>query len=472
MVKTLTLADLIQGMGDWRPDGLDMPVQPVVDSRKAEPGSVFFALKGENVDGHAYVQNAFAKGAIAAVVDHFVSVEAAMIDLENGPLSMTLGTPLIIRVPDVLVAIQKAASFWRQQFAVRVLGITGSVGKTTTKEVIARVLARRYGVLRSAGSYNNELGLPLTILKLTSECERLVLEMGMYVQGDIRFLAGIAKPHVGIVTNVEPVHAERAGSIDNIAQAKRELVEVLPPAPEGVAILNYDDIRVREMASHTQARVFFYGLSPNADLWADEIQSLGLEGIRLCLHYGKEKLYVRVPLLGRHSAHTVLRATATALMEGLSWQEIVEGLRSPSAQLRLVATPGPKNSLVLDDTYNASPPSTLAALNLLQDLDGRKVAVLGDMLELGAYEESGHRKVGCRAAGVVDVLLTVGERARWIAEDAIACGLSAESVYVLADSEAAIETLCQILENGDVILVKGSRALKLESIVAYLSKEA
>ncbi len=471
MTKYLKLADLIEGMGGYRPVGLDLPISPVLDSREAESDAVFFAFKGENVDGHDYVLDAFERGAVAAVVERDVAVEVPVLDLREGGQHADLSTPLVIRVPDVLKSLQQAARFWRQQHDLRVVGVTGSVGKTTTKELSAWVLARRYCVLRSVGSYNNELGLPLTLLHLTDEHERLILEMGMYVRGDIRFLASLAEPHVGLVTNVEPVHAERAGSLENIALAKRELVEALPSGPEGVAILNHDDFRVRQMAEHTQAQVFYYGLSPDCDLWADEITSLGLDGVRLRIHYGNERLYLRVPLLGRHSAHTVLRATAVGLVEGLTWQEIVEGLRSPAAQLRLVAVPGPQNSQILDDTYNASPPSTLAALNLLEDLGGRKIAVLGDMLELGAYEEDGHRKVGCRAASVVDMLIAVGTRARWIAEEAIACGLSCKHAHVVDDSDAVIEMLRPQLQSGDVVLVKGSRALKLEEVVTSLSKD-
>jgi UDP-N-acetylmuramoyl-tripeptide--D-alanyl-D-alanine ligase len=488
MVKRLRLSDLIEGISGWHPSGLEMPVCPTVDSRKAEPGAVFFAFEGERVDGHDYVPDAFERGAIAAVVQRDVSLDAtevSVVDLTTDVRPSMLKTPLVIRVSDVLKAMQDAATFWRLQHNPRVVGVTGSVGKTTTKELIARVLSQRYRALRSVGSYNNEIGLPLTLLQLTDEHERLVLEMGMYVRGDIRFLAEMARPHIGVITNVEPVHAERAGSLANIALAKQELVEALPPAPEGVAILNYDDLRVRQMADHTQARVFFYGLSSRLDgelpdddspddgpqdLWADEVTSLGLDGLRLRIHYGKERLYLRVPLLGRHSAHTVLRATAVGLVEGLTWQEILEGLRSPSAQLRLVAVSGPRGSRILDDTYNASPPSSLAALNLLDDLGGRKIAVLGDMLELGPYEEEGHRKVGCRAAGVLDVLVTVGPRARWIAQEAIACGLDRAYVQSVDTSEAAIALLQEIVQEDDVILVKGSRALKMETIVAALGK--
>ncbi len=470
MTRKLTLADLIEGIAGWHPSGLEMPVQPVVDSRKAAPGTVFFAFKGEHVDGHDYVGDAFERGAVAAVVERDVPVETPVLDVRDGPLSAAPATPLLVRVSDVLEALQRGARFWRRQLSPRVIGVTGSVGKTTTKEVISRVLAWRYAVLRSAGSYNNEIGLPLTLLQLTGECERLVLEMGMYVRGDIRFLAEMAQPHVGVVTNVKPVHAERAGSLENIMLGKRELVEGLPPAPEGIAILNYDDERVRAMAEHTAARVFFYGFSPEADLWADDVESLGLDGIRVRLHYDGEWLYVKVPLLGRHSAHTILRAASVGLVEGLNWQEIIEGLRAPGAQLRLVAVSGPYDSLILDDSYNASPPSTLAALNLLEDLEGRKIAVLGDMLELGDYEEEGHLKVGCRTTDVAAELVAVGQLAELLARGARLCGMDPANVHAVADSDAALEVLREILQPGDVILVKGSRALKMERIVAALSE--
>ncbi len=473
MTRVLTLADVIQGLGQARPTGLEMPVRPVLDSRKAEPGTFFLAFKGEKADGHDYVAQAFANGALAALVEREVDVPGAQVlDLTAGaPLPQELRPPLLIRVPQVLGALQGLAAFWRQQFTPRVVGITGSVGKTTTKELVARVLAQRYRVLRSQGSFNNEIGLPLTLLELTPEYDYVVLEMGMYVRGDIRALAQIARPHIGVLTVVEAVHAERAGRLGDIALGKQELVESLPPAPEGVAILNCDDPRVCIMAGATQARVFYYGLADVADLWADRVESLGLEGIRMRLHYGKETIYLRVPLLGQHSVHTVLRATAVGLVEGLTWEEIVQGLRAPGPQLRLVTVRGIRGSLVIDDTYNASPPSTLAALNLLQDLHGRRIAVLGDMLELGDYEEEGHRKVGCRAAAVVQVLITVGQRARWIAEEARICGLDPSSIFAFDTADEAIAWLQAQVQAQDVILVKGSHAMHLDQVVEALSEE-
>jgi UDP-N-acetylmuramoyl-tripeptide--D-alanyl-D-alanine ligase len=479
MGNRLTLGDLVFALGDRQAQELTMPVRPIIDSRNAAPTqdgllSVFFAFLGEHVDGHDYVDDAFSRGAAAAVVARDVASDTgrSVLDLRPGAARAgALATPLLIIVPDVLAALQQAARWWRRQVGTRVIGITGSVGKTTTKEIVAQVLAERHRVAWSQGSYNNEIGLPLTLLDLSSEDAYAVLELGMYVRGDIEFLASIAQPDVGVVTNVEAVHAERAGTIADIALAKRELVEALPSGPRGVAILNHDDERVRAMAGHTRARIFSYGLTPEADLWADEIEGLGLEGMGATLHAGAAVERVEVPLLGRHSVYTVLRGAAVGLVEGLEWDDIRRGLQAPVSRLRLVAVPGKWDSTILDDTYNASPPSALAALALLEDLDGRKIAVLGDMLELGPYEREGHLAVGCRAAEVASELVVVGERGNLLAEGAQQCGLTVEHIHSARDSAEAAALLPSLVQPGDVILVKGSRGVKMERIVSALRTE-
>jgi UDP-N-acetylmuramoyl-tripeptide--D-alanyl-D-alanine ligase len=225
------------------------------------------------------------------------------------------------------------------------------------------------------------------------------------------------------------------------------------------------------MADHTDARIVSYGLDPTADLWADNIDSMGLEGIYFNMHYGRERIHVHVPLLGRHSVHTVLRATAVGLIEGLTWDEIIPGLRDLTAQLRLVAVPGPNDSIILDDTYNSSPESAVAALNLLEDLDGRRVAVLGDMLELGPVEETSHRIVGRRARSVAHILVSVGPRGQYIAEEALAVGMPPQRVFITENSEEAIPLLERIIGSGDIILVKGSRGVKMDRIVAALGRD-
>jgi UDP-N-acetylmuramoyl-tripeptide--D-alanyl-D-alanine ligase len=474
-VTSLTLADVYEGLTGLRPEGLGQQITTtVIDSRDAKPGALFVAFEGEQLDGHDYVDDAFSRGAVAAIVERDVDTEAQVLDLTDPgrTLPVAWSLPIVLKVEHALGALQQVAAFWRRSLPdLRVIGITGSVGKTTTKELVTSVLARRYVTLKSEASYNNEIGVPVTLLHLTRAHERAVLEMGMYDVGEIADLAWMGQPHIGVVTIVRPVHLERAGTLERIVAAKTELVEALPPAPEGTAILNYDDASVRKMADSTQARVCYYGLSRQADLWADEIEGLGLDGIRFRLHHGRETLYVKVPLLGRHSVHTALRATAVGLVEGLTWQEIVEGLRGvePSDQLRLVAVTGPDGATILDDTYNASPASTIAALNLLEELEGRRIAVLGDMLELGHYEQEGHEKVGMRALEVADVLITVGARGRIIGETARRWGMSSDQVHMLQDNDEAIRLLKQLVRGSDVVLVKGSRSMKMEEIVSALS---
>lgn len=476
---TLTVADVIEGLTGNRINASQPIRNVVIDSRRVEAGSLFVALPGENSDGHLFVAEAFAKGAVAAIVQQPVLNVAEASRLVVGyanpdkVAAVAQNLPFCIQVNNSLQALQQLAAFWRSKFNPRVIGVTGSVGKSTTKELLGSVLSTRFDTLKNEGNLNNEIGLPLTLLKLNSNHQRVVLEMGMYALGEIALLCQLARPHVGVITNVGPVHLERMGTVERIAQAKSELVQALPNAAQGgVAVLNADDPLVRSMAAQTSARVVTYGLSPDADLWAGNVTSAGLEGIRFAFHYQGETIHARLPLLGRHSVHTALRAALVGLVEGLAWGEIIAGLQSlPStAQLRLVAVPGPNGSTLLDDTYNASPASTIAALNLLDDLTGsKKMAVLGDMMELGSYEEEGHRKVGCRAADVVDVLIAVGARAKIIAHEARACGLDAGLVFELDSNRAAVDLLRQMLEPENVVLVKGSNSQRMNEIVSALS---
>lgn len=462
-----------------------MITDAVVDSRLANAGSLFVALPGEHLDGHEFINDAFKHQASLALAQRApLEPDAAhlVLDLSTpidpGKLQTLLNdlqpaTRVCLVVPDSLAALQKIAASWRIKHAIRVIGVTGSVGKTSTKELVTQVLNQRYRTLKNQGNFNNEIGLPLTIISLNSSHQRAVLEMGFYKTGEIALLCQIAQPQVGVITNIGTVHAERAGSQEAIARGKAELVEALPPAPEGVAILNADDPWVRPMAEKTRAKVFYYGTEPEVDLWADQIEGLGLDGIRFRLHYQDEVIHVKAPLIGQHSVHTALRATAVGLVEGLTWQEIIAGLHEESGQLRLVAVQTPEGALVLDDTYNASPESTLAALNLLADLAKnnvrrRKIAVLGDMRELGPYERQGHEMVGARAAEVVDELVTVGNLGKVIAEAARSAGLSSRCITILENSDQAIEVLKPRLTEKDIVLVKGSRAMQLEKIITGL----
>jgi UDP-N-acetylmuramoyl-tripeptide--D-alanyl-D-alanine ligase len=480
----ITLADVLESLTGIHPANATARITGAeIDSRQVLPGMLFVALPGEHHDGHDFVGEAFDAGARYALVKRDLDSQCETLDLRasqptdelNDKLA-GLRAPFCILVDDPLKALQQAARFWRSKLNVKVIGITGSVGKSTTKEVAAEVLSQRYKTLKNKGNLNNEIGLPLTMLNLTEQHQRAVLEMGFYVPGEIEFLCDLAKPEIGVLTNIGTVHASRAGTQEDIARGKSELVKSLPE--NGYAILNYDDPFVRKMADQTQAQVFFYGLDEGVDLWADNVESLGLEGIRFLMHYQQEKnrpaevLQLRVPLIGRHSVQTALRAAAIGLVDGLSWQEIVGGLRSTSNELRLIAVHTANGAIILDDTYNASPQSMLAALNLLSDLVGRKVAVLGDMLELGQYEKRGHEMVGIRAAQVVDELVTLGERGKLIAEAALAAGLPAGNITSFDQVEQVIEYLQPELKPEDVVLVKGSNLMGMDRIVSALEYQS
>lgn len=467
----LKLAHVLEALtGNQREASLVIS-EAAVDSRQVIPGSLFVALPGERADGHDFVGSAFERGAHVALVQRDLSGQFPVVDLRSGHLSNETALPeppFCLWVNDSLAALQTVAAFWRRQLNLRVIGITGSVGKSTTKELVAQVLSQRYHTVKNPGNLNNEIGLPLSLLRLSEGTERAVLEMGFYVPGEIAFLCNLAQPQVGVITNVGTVHAERAGSQEVIAQGKGELVEALPASPEGVAILNYDDPLVRGMAVRTRARIFYYGLDAHSHLWASDVVGMGLKGIRFQLHVRNETLHLRVPLIGRHSVHTVLRAAAVGLVEGLAWQEVIDGLNHSFTQLRLATVRATSGALIIDDTYNASPESTLAALNLLSEIDGNRVAVLGDMLELGPYEQEGHEIVGVRAAEVARRLITVGRLGKQIAQAARQAGMPSSAIESVDDVSQAIDLLQNSLKADDVVLVKGSHGLRMDRIVASL----
>jgi UDP-N-acetylmuramoyl-tripeptide--D-alanyl-D-alanine ligase len=459
----LTLHEVVEATGAEVRGGGGQEIafsQAVVDSRVAQDGALFVALRGLRHDGHDFVAQALANGAAGALVER--------VPLENAwALDPNADGPPLIVVPSTLGALE-AMTRWQLERHPRldVVGVTGSLGKTTTKEVIASVLGSRYPVLKSEGNQNSEVGLPLSVLNgLTDEHEIAVLEMGMYDVGDIRFLARLARPRIGVVTSVLPVHLERLGTIERIQHAKQELVEELP-AEGGVAILNADDARVVAMATVTAARVVRYGVAADADVRAEQIDSQGLKGVEFDVVASGERRRVRLPLLGAQNVHAALAATAVALEHGLTLDDAAEALHELSPALRLLVVEGVNGARILDDSYNASPESVLAALNLLLELPGRrKIAVLGDMLELGSEEEPSHRRIGNRAALVLDLLITYGPRSRATADEARQSGLQPEQVVEAEDLDEIADSLRQRLRPGDDVLVKGSLAMDMSRVV-------
>jgi UDP-N-acetylmuramoyl-tripeptide--D-alanyl-D-alanine ligase len=428
-----------------------------VDSRLVTPGRLFIALPGERTDGHAHVLDAIERGAAAVLVTRPIPELDPAADVT------------IVRVADGLSALAAVAAGWRRRFRPLVVGVTGSIAKTSTKEAVAAVLGQRFTTLRSEGNRNNEVGLPLTVLDLGPEHGAAVLEMGMYVGGEIAELARVAVPSIGVVTAVQAVHLSRIGSLEAIERAKGELLEALPAA--GTAVLNADDPVVRGMGERTAARVLAYGFAADADVGAEAVTSGGLAGMSFTLRLPGGRYPARIPALGGLSVHNGLAAAAVGLAAGLTSVEILAGLRdgwSAPHRIQLVRAGG---VVMVDDTYNASPGSMVAALDLLAGLPGRRIAVLGEMLELGERHEDGHRVVGEAAGGIVDRLIVVGDGAAGIADGARAGGLDPSHIEFVRDPEAALDHLRPRLRDGDIVLVKASRGIGLDGLVESLRAE-
>jgi UDP-N-acetylmuramoyl-tripeptide--D-alanyl-D-alanine ligase len=455
---SLTADDLVRLTGGRMLVRSDRPVRgAAVDSRLVRPGQLFVALPGERTDGHAYLADALARGATAALVTRPLDDPAA------------LGDVTVVRVVDGIKALGAVAAGWRRRFAPLVVGVTGSIAKTSTKEAIAEVLAASRRTLRSEGNLNNEIGLPLSLLHLGPEHEAVVLEMGMYVGGEIADLAAIARPSIGVVTAVQPVHLSRIGTIEAVERAKGELLEALPG--DGTAILNEDDPIVRGMDERTVARVLRYGFDERADVRALDVASAGTAGMRFRLRTPIGERPVTVPTLGSLSVHNAAAAAAVGVAAGLSLDDIATGLSAGWGAPHRVELVRLRTVTVVDDSYNASPGAVLAALDVLAGLPGRPVAVLGEMLELGDGHDAGHHAVGEAAARSVELLVVVGAGARGIAEGAAAAGLDPGRIHQVPDGEAALEALRPRLRDGDVVLVKASRGVALDRLVDALRLE-
>lgn len=422
------------------------------DSRIAEPGSLFFALRAER-DGHDFVGDALARGCAAAVVERIPP-----------------GVPddaLLVLVADVPAALRRLAEAQRQAHDLPVVGITGNVGKTTAKQAAAATLGTRYRVLSPAASYNNEIGVPLTLLLLEPSHEACVLELGFYVPGEIADLCRLARPSIGAITAIpdRPAHFSRTPSVEAIARGKAELIEALPP--DGVALLNADDPRVRALAPLTRARVILFGESADAELRATDVRSRGLDGLELTISYGSGSASALLPLPGRHLVPAALVGVGCALALGVPLDEAAVGLGTlePPAHRMSVRRAG--GYTLIDDSYNSSPAAVLGALGVLADQPGRRVAVLGDMRELGTLSADAHEDVGRAAVPAADVIVGVGDLAATIASAARAAGHPA--AHAVRDSAEALVLLRRLLREGDTVLIKGSRALALDRLADALA---
>jgi UDP-N-acetylmuramoyl-tripeptide--D-alanyl-D-alanine ligase len=417
-----------------------------IDSRTIGLGQLFFAVKGERLDGHDYVEQALDQGAIAAVV-------------RKDQLGRYSSSTRLLAVNDTLIALQTLATAVRKLWGKPLVGVTGSVGKTTTKEAIAHVLTSRFRVLKSEGNFNNHFGLPLMLLKLEPEHDLAVIEMGMSHAGEIRALGKIAQPEIGIVTNVAPVHLEFFDSLAGIARAKYELIESLPP--NGVAVLNADDDYVSQFGRDFKGKVVMYGTRATANVRAENVQIRGVEGSEFDVVVGAIREPVTLALVGEHNVLNALAAVAVGLERGLTLAQAAAALATlaPADKRGEVVRLG--NITVINDCYNCNPKALNAMVNSLASMAAqRRIAVVGAMLELGPTGEELHRQAGRHIAEKkIDLLLGVRAPADALVEAAQQAGMRAEFV---ATPEEAGEWLAREAQDGDVVLLKASRGVKLE----------
>lgn len=433
---------------------LGMPVRGIgIDSRALGVGEVFVAIRGHRLDGHAFVMEAAARGASCLVI-HYL------------PDQLPAGASVVL-VDDTTRALGRLAAFHRSRFDLPVVAVTGSNGKTTTKEMVAAILESRGPVLKPPGSFNNQWGLPLTLLGLSAQHQALVVELGANQPGEIASLADLARPTVGVVTSVARAHTEFFQTLDGVQQEKASLVRAIPP--DGSVVLNWDDGRVRAMASEARGRVIPFGAHPEATVQVvGEIRE-GRGTLAFTVQIEGREAAVDLAFAGRHNVFNCLASAGAAVALGVSVKEIVRGLGAARpAKGRSIWRRGGE-TWILDDTYNANPNSVRAALNTVDALrgTGRLLVALGDMLELGALAEPAHREVGHRVAALdVALFVGMGPLMRLAVDAAREAGLA--ECHPTESSEEAVALLLKRLAPGDTLLVKGSRGMRMERVVDAL----
>ena len=417
----------------------------VIDSRQIEPGYIFVATKGERVDGHQFIPDVFAKGAMAVICE-------VLPEEDLGPC---------ILVKDSFMALKQAAAFYRQQLNIRVVGITGSVGKTSTKEFVASVLSEKYKVHKTAGNYNNEVGLPLTIFGIQEDDQIAVLEMGINTFGEMHRLSEVAKPDICVMTNIGQCHLENLIDRDGILRAKSEIFDFMNP--KGTVVVNGDDDKLATIHEVYGKAPVTFGMNKQNAIWADHIENRGLLGSCADIHMGDDVVHAIIPLPGEHMIYNAMAAAAVALQFGMSKEEIAAGISHVEAVAGRSHLVEAGDKVIIDDCYNANPVSMKAAIDLLATAPGRKVAILGDMFELGENEKAMHGEVGEYAAEKgIDLILCVGELSEAMYQEAVGSGGNAKYYETREALEAVLN---EILQQGDTVLVKASHSMAFENLV-------
>ena len=417
------------------------------DTRTLQPGDVFIALIGENFNGHQFIAQAIKKGAKGIIVS---------------TITEKMEGVAVYKVDNTLRALEQLAAFHRQKFSIPLIAVTGSNGKTTTKDITSHILSSRYHVLKTQANFNNEIGLSQTLLSLNEHHQVAVVEMGMRAKGEIEHLTKIAKPTIGIVTTVGETHMELLGSLENIAAAKAELVAALPE--DGLAILNNDNSFVAAMRVKARCAGMTFGIDNPSDVRAENVVTGGMNIAFQCV-YSQGRFMAMLPLIGRHNVYNSLAAVAVGIKLGLTAAEITAGLTSVSLTRMRQSIEKYGEYTIINDAYNASPMSMAAAIDTLVEVaDQRKVAVLGDMLELGRIAEEAHQRIGRKLAGQgIEIVITLGELSKNIAQSAREYGV--KNVISCVTHEEVEQALKRLLKPGDTILLKGSRGMRMEKVL-------
>lgn len=422
----------------------------VLDSRKVEAGYVFIATKGERVDGHTFIDTVFEKGALGVIC-------------EKAPENPK-GAYIVVE--DSFQALKDVAAFYRKQLNIKVVGITGSVGKTSTKEFIAATLATHYQVLKTEGNFNNEIGLPLTVLRIRDNIQVAVLEMGISDFGEMHRLSSIAQPDVCVITNIGQCHLENLGTRDGILKAKTEIFDFMQP--DGKVCLNGDDDKLMTVTEVHGKRPLFFGKDSKNEIYATDYVNQGLAGSTANIHRQGRTFGVKIPLPGEHMVYNALAATAVATVMGLSDEEIAGGISSVEPVGGRSHVIHEDKVTIIDDCYNANPVSMKAAIDLLSMANTRKVAILGDMFELGNNEKALHEEVGTYAAyHKIDCVICVGNLCRHM-YDGVKAVESDSRAYYFEDRDIMLEHLGEILHTGDTVLVKASHGMHFEEVVKQI----
>ncbi|MBI5606405.1 MAG: UDP-N-acetylmuramoyl-tripeptide--D-alanyl-D-alanine ligase [Deltaproteobacteria bacterium] len=428
------------------------------DTRTLRPGDLFVALKGPRFDGHHYIPQAFEKGASAVLVSE--------------PVKGLLPEQVVIQVNDTLSALGDLSGLWRRKFPVTLIGISGSNGKTTTKEMLAAILGQVGPTLKNPGNLNNTIGLPLSLFSLNEGHRFAVMEMGMNHLGEIARLCWIAKPSVGLLTNIGPAHLEGLGSLSMVAKAKGELFEALES--DHLAVVNYDDPRIRDLAESCRAQKITFGLNPEAEVRADQL-IVTPHGIRFQIFVKGEQAEILLPIQGEHNTSNALGAAATALALGLSLEKVRQGLEGfKPPEHRLEIKKGIKGAWLIDDTYNANPASLKAALKAFESLKQGKRGglVLGDMLELGDQTLEAHRELGRMIGEMgVEYLVTLGPFSLELLSEALKGFRPPRKTFGTQSQKEIIDYLVNLIQEGDHLLFKGSHGMDMEAVVRALEDQ-